>query len=291
MKKCFLFVGASMLAFGGGAALADGFITLNDFSGGETVITFNSTEMGSLGHPTADIGEGVLVTNRGGGSGGPGWRGNTDWGTYFDNIPGASLGRALADSWGASDLLFDFTGAGNPNRAGLLLSTGTRTDYDIEIMDPSGQVIDSGVASMPNGAEAVFVGYEASGGVGFIRVSDVENGQIALMDDVRFEYAGGYQLRVSGTCPGPVTVDWSGATPNVQQGIVFGQNQGSTTIPGGVCAGTQLGLQGGVRLVRTLGTGSGSGTVTGNAGTSACGHFLQLVEAPSCNTSNVDDIP
>jgi len=284
-------VGSSCVLVLSGAAFADGFIALNDFSGGETVITFNSTEMGSLGSPTADIGEGVLVTNNGGGSGSTGWRSNTDWGTFFDNIPGASLGRALADSWGASDLLFDFTGAGSPNRVGMLLSTGTRTDYDIEIRDPGGNVIATGVASMPNGSEAVFVGYEAAGGIGFIRVSDIENGQIALIDDVRFEFAGGYRLGVEGVCPGTVTVSWSGATPNVQQAIVFGANAGSTTIPGGPCAGTVLGMQGGIQLVRMLGTGSGSGSVNGNAGTAACGHFLQLVEAGSCNTSNVRQIP
>ncbi|MCC6907811.1 MAG: hypothetical protein IT430_07720 [Phycisphaerales bacterium] len=102
---------------------------------------------------------------------------------------------------------------------------------------------------------------------------------------------GGYRLTVGGTCPGTVTVDWAGATPNVQQGIAFGQGQGSTIIPGGPCAGTMLGIQGGVQLVRTVSTGSGSGGVAGNAGTGACGGYLQLVEAGSCNTSNVDQIP
>ncbi len=102
---------------------------------------------------------------------------------------------------------------------------------------------------------------------------------------------GGYSLRVSGQCPGMLTVSWNGATPNRQQGLVFGLNQGNTTIPGGVCQGTVLGIQGGLQLVRTFSTGSGSGSISGNAGTAACGHFLQLVEAPSCNTSNVARIP
>jgi hypothetical protein len=95
----------------------------------------------------------------------------------------------------------------------------------------------------------------------------------------------------AGPCPGTVTVEWRGATPNQQQGLVYGANQGSTTIPGGACQGTVLGLQGQVRLVNTFGTGSGSGTRSGSAGTGACGGFLQLVEAGSCNTSNVRQIP
>lgn len=102
---------------------------------------------------------------------------------------------------------------------------------------------------------------------------------------------GGYILGVRGTCPGTLTVEWRGATPNRQQGLVFGASQGSTRIPNGACQGTILGLQGQVRLVNTFGTGSGSGSVNGSAGTGACGGFLQLVEAGSCNTSNVRQIP
>jgi len=102
---------------------------------------------------------------------------------------------------------------------------------------------------------------------------------------------GRYTLRLSGRCPGTLTVSWNNATPSRQQGIVFGNNQGTTTIPTGACAGTQLGVQGSVRLVNTVGTGSGSGSVNGQAGTAACGHYLQLVESGSCNTSNVARIP
>lgn len=104
--------------------------------------------------------------------------------------------------------------------------------------------------------------------------------------------AGRYSLRITGPCPGTLTLSWSNANPNRQQGIVFGQNDGQTTIPGGICQGTVLGLAGNVRLVNTIGTGSnGSGSINGRAGTAACGGRLQLVEAPSCNTSNVARIP
>jgi hypothetical protein len=96
---------------------------------------------------------------------------------------------------------------------------------------------------------------------------------------------------VSGTCPGTVTVNWSGANAGRQQGIVFGQNSGQTTIPGGVCQGTILGVSGNVRLVNTIGTGNGSGSVNGQAGTAACGGRLQLIEVPGCATSNVATIP
>lgn len=101
---------------------------------------------------------------------------------------------------------------------------------------------------------------------------------------------GGYTLNLSGPCPGSKRLAWSGATPSVQQGIVFGNNLGNTTIPTGPCLGTVLGVSGNVHLVNVIGTGSGSGSVNGNAGTGACGHFLQLIEAGSCNTSNTAPI-
>lgn len=100
-----------------------------------------------------------------------------------------------------------------------------------------------------------------------------------------------YTLDVTGTCPGTVTVAWSNADPNVQQGIVFGTRLGNTTIPGGVCQGTVLGIAGSVRLVQTVNSGSGSGSVNGQANSGACGGYLQLVQASNCAISNPDQVP
>lgn len=102
----------------------------------------------------------------------------------------------------------------------------------------------------------------------------------------------GLTLSLRGTCPGTITVGWSNATPSRQMGIVFASNTGSYTIPGGPCAGTTLGLgTQNLRLVNTVSTGSGSGSVNGQAGTGACGGYLQLVVVESpCTTSNVAQI-
>lgn len=104
-----------------------------------------------------------------------------------------------------------------------------------------------------------------------------------------------YLLTIDGDCPGRLEVAWDNATPNVQQAIVIGNTQGSTTIPNAFpCAGTQLGVAGNVMLVDPpgfFGTQSGSGIIRGNAGSGACGRYLQLVEGGSCNTSNVVQIP
>lgn len=103
----------------------------------------------------------------------------------------------------------------------------------------------------------------------------------------------GLTLSLRGQCPGTITVGWSNATPNKQMGIVFASNTGSYVIPGGPCAGTQLGLgTSNLQLVNTVGTGSGSGSVNGRAGTNACRGYIQLVVVESpCTTSNVVQIP
>jgi hypothetical protein len=110
------------------------------------------------------------------------------------------------------------------------------------------------------------------------------------------ELEGGFLLSVSGQCPGRVTVSWSGGNENgAQQGLVFGNNLGNTNIPNNQpCAGTPLGISGNVHLVSPpgiFGNQGGSGSVSGNVGTAACGHYLQLVEGGSCMTTNVANIP
>lgn len=101
---------------------------------------------------------------------------------------------------------------------------------------------------------------------------------------------GPYSISIDGTCPGFTTVDWNRATPGLQQAIVFGLRVGFSIVPAGPCAGTSLDLAGTVRLVRLLSTGNGAGSVSGQAGSSACGGRLQFLEIGTCNTSNVVQI-
>lgn len=105
--------------------------------------------------------------------------------------------------------------------------------------------------------------------------------------------AGGYTCRITGSCPGNIDVNWDGAQPNKTQAIVFASNTGSFTINNGSCAGTQLGLgTRNLQLVRTIGTGSGSGSIGRSVGTGACGGFVQLVTvANPCEVSSVGQIP
>ncbi|MCC6909387.1 MAG: hypothetical protein IT430_15715 [Phycisphaerales bacterium] len=105
---------------------------------------------------------------------------------------------------------------------------------------------------------------------------------------------GGPVLQLSGQCPGVLNAAWSGATPNRQMGIVYARNTGAFVVPGGPCAGTALGLgTSQIQLVRTVSTGSGSGSVNGNVGPAACGGYLQLVvvDGTPCTVSNTAHLP
>jgi hypothetical protein len=125
------------------------------------------------------------------------------------------------------------------------------------------------------------------------RHSEDQTNAIAL-DDVEYGRGSGeqYTLNVGGECPGRVTVGWTGADANAQQGLVIGQNTGSTTIPPNQpCSGTVLGVQGQVQLIDPPGlftTGGGSGQISGTAGSGVCGRYLQLVHGGTCITSNVE---
>lgn len=102
-------------------------------------------------------------------------------------------------------------------------------------------------------------------------------------------------IRLVGDCPGVVGVFWADCPPNQPMAIAFAYNTGSFVIPGGPCAGTELGLGGGgLRVVYTGNTGpDGSGETRGEVPACACGRFLQMIIADGnpCSTTNVAQIP
>ncbi len=102
-------------------------------------------------------------------------------------------------------------------------------------------------------------------------------------------------ISVTGRCPGLLTVEWRGAGPNRPAALLLGAVRGRWRIPFGLpCGGTLLGIEGRVRLLDPPGffsTGTGSGSLSGVSGTSACGLALQLIEVGGCEVSNAAVIP
>ncbi|MFG0330298.1 MAG: hypothetical protein ACF8PN_10405 [Phycisphaerales bacterium] len=113
-----------------------------------------------------------------------------------------------------------------------------------------------------------------------------------LMDDL--DLGGGFNLAVSGSCPGSVTASTTGGTPGGQVAFVFGLSTGSCTIPSGPCAGTVLGLScGGAQLVGTAtANANGDASLSGNCPQSASGRFVQAIDVTGgCIVSNVVQLP
>lgn len=102
------------------------------------------------------------------------------------------------------------------------------------------------------------------------------------------------RLIVSGNCPGLVFAEII-AQPSTRVALLFAADPGDFVIPdGNRCAGTTLGL-GGARLrVAFQGETDGTGflLVEGLFRRQAvCQGSLQVIEAGSCATSNVEEVP
>jgi hypothetical protein len=97
---------------------------------------------------------------------------------------------------------------------------------------------------------------------------------------------GGFDITLSGPCPGQKTLSWTGAGSG-QMGIIIGNSTGSTTIPTGPCQGTVLGIQGGITLYNIIGTQGGQGQVSAQVGGGACGKFVQCIKTNDCSLSDV----
>ena len=99
-------------------------------------------------------------------------------------------------------------------------------------------------------------------------------------------------LTITSSCPsgGPIQVSWSGATGGGTIALLYARTTGSFVIPNNhPCAGTALGLSSNqLQIGYQGGAGAnGSRTVNSNTGPGACGGYMQLLDVPTCGTSNV----
>ncbi len=99
-------------------------------------------------------------------------------------------------------------------------------------------------------------------------------------------------IAVAATCPsgGPIQIAWTDATPDGQVAVIFARNTGSFIIPNNhPCAGATLGLGSSQIQIAFRGNAGpdGSRILNSNAGPSACGGYLQLLDLTTCTTSNV----
>ena len=109
---------------------------------------------------------------------------------------------------------------------------------------------------------------------------------VTLVDGTvsRLEFVRDLETMLTGSCPGPVTLDVSGATPNGTVGI-FGGQPGALTVPGGPCEGARLGLADAQLLTTLQADVSGDVSLSGDLAAQACGSAIEAIDLATCDTS------
>ncbi|MFQ5739196.1 MAG: hypothetical protein ACE5JX_09280 [Acidobacteriota bacterium] len=99
--------------------------------------------------------------------------------------------------------------------------------------------------------------------------------------------AEGFGLAVSGSCPGPVTISVTGATPSGLVVIAYGP-AGSFTVPVGPCAGLVLDITDPTLAGFFTADARGNLTLSPTPPGEACGLTLQAVDVSTCAVSDPD---
>ena len=164
------------------------------------------------------------------------------------------------------------------------LIIGGRDQSSIFVVDPdTGALVDSWVANdggnNPQGLAATNSGtvWQTSWNSNLLSEFDTGGG------------ASGPSLSISGTCPGLITIDVTGAGAFAGVALAYGA-AGSFTIPGGACPGTVLGISG-PTLAGIFGAdASGTLSLSVNVPAGLCGLTVQAVDTGSCSASNTDTL-
>ena len=108
------------------------------------------------------------------------------------------------------------------------------------------------------------------------------------VDNITWGGGTGVQLELTGPCPGIMTVDITGLSPNAGFALIGGSYGGTDLIPGGMCGGVPTILTTPTLLVVGAADPFGEASLSANipAGFCAQGLGIQAVDGPTCRISN-----
>jgi len=97
-------------------------------------------------------------------------------------------------------------------------------------------------------------------------------------------------LSIGGSCPGSVTISVIGGSAGSNLAIAGSASAGSSSVPSGPCAGTELELDS--PALRTVLTADDDGfvSITRDLPEPVCGTLLQAIDVESCATSNLSSL-
>ena len=101
----------------------------------------------------------------------------------------------------------------------------------------------------------------------------------------------GFAFTLSGDCPGGLSLRVFGATPNGTVQFARSTSEGSGQVPAGPCAGTPLELDDPQPVGALTADGDGVIALDLDAPGGVCGFVMQALDAASCATTNVTQVP
>jgi len=102
---------------------------------------------------------------------------------------------------------------------------------------------------------------------------------------------GGLSFAVGGVCPGEMTAELAGATPDGEVLLMSSPTLGGAVVPAGVCAGTELAVEDPTLLTKPTVDASGVLSVTRDVGAPLCGQYLEVVDLETCSATGAVQIP
>jgi hypothetical protein len=176
-------------------------------------------------------------------------------------------------------------GGGNLDDDGTCGFGGTLTGLDPTLADKGGPTLTHALLS---GSSAI----DSAGDCGLPTDQRGFARSDGACDSGSFELgaAPALTLSLTGTCPGEVTIDVTTPDPDQDVLLLGGTGQGTSFVPFGPCAGTELDLVFGRQWRSVTTDENGEASLTRTAFSGWCGRYLQALDR-QCSTSGVAQFP
>lgn len=222
---------------------------------------------------------------------GGGIHGTSSWG-YICSIFPYGGSRLMGNNGAGTTMTFDmpieqFGGYWGTN-------SGSGETAEFTFYNAAGAVVGTGELTFSVCGEWSWAGWTFDEGVTSMRVDFAPTH--LMSENLTYTFGegmgGGVDLMLGGDCPGEATIDISGAAGG-QFMIVVGDSLGSTTIPAGPCAGTDLGVEASVGTISRFGPvpdGDGDGLVSLSPRLpgGVCDQYFQVIDVTTCDVSGVE---
>ncbi|MFK5956175.1 MAG: hypothetical protein QM477_07000 [Planctomycetota bacterium] len=205
---------------------------------------------------------------------------NLQWcGSGYFGLPGKTLlgnGNVLTLTYDIPVTLITFN---------LHAFDGFGDSITVNLFDVGGGLISS--TSGINVPDSTPVPFSYSGAaVKTVQISSAVYSWSAVLDDHFYSDVAPLDLTITGTCPGPMQLSLTGATPLGSVAIAYG-SPGTFTIPAGSCIGTVLDLNAPTLAGFFTADAAGSLSLGFSLPSTFCGLSVQVVDLTTCITSTV----